>query len=653
MAEIFLARREGPEGFSRDLVVKRILPHLSEDPRFKEMFVEEARIVARLHHPNLVQVHDFGEVDGSFYLAMELIRGVDLRALIRRASEDAGARGHKHAMPPHHAAKILSFVCEGLASAHSLHEKNGDELGLVHRDVTPANVLVSFDGAVKVTDFGIAKLSRESRRDETVVGAVKGKYAYLSPEQARGMPLDARSDLFNVGSLLFEMVSGETLFPHDEPRDAKIMSAAGIIPEPGRIDRLPEDLARIVKRALSPDPRDRFSDALALRTELEAYLRTCPDASDTVELGAYVRDLFADVWAADRTRPRAAGTVPMTQAEGAPRPATPLSGPSTLVEEDAPRGAREASIQRRIPTMATTEGLAETRVRKKKPKGRSRRFALFALLAFLLAGSAGVGMIWFGSDGPPTEPPRAAPPPILVAQPAELRVESDPVGLTVAIDGEESGVAPLRRFLAPGMHRVELLRRDRVVASEAIELRENEPAVVRLVATPEAEGTLRIASAPADASVWIDDDLVGRTPLELKVTPGEYAVRIAAAGHVEQTDQLRVLEPGAVASLSVQLAPIAPPPPVPPPATEEPPSTTMMRRRPRREGTSGSGTLTISSTPWSEVYLGGRHLGTTPLTNIRLSAGTHTLTLRAPDHAPRRARVVIRNGETTRRLVVL
>ena len=312
MAEIFLARQEGKDGFSRDLVVKRILPHLAVDPDFRRMFQGEARLAAQLSHPNVVHVYDYGAVveeggDETFYLAMELVRGVDLRALIVRAAERAHERGEPFAIPAHHAAKVASFVCEALAYAHEL-VVDGKRANIVHRDVTPSNVLLSFDGAVKLADFGIAK-SVAGAGDATEHGVVKGKYSYLSPEQARGDSLDHRSDLFNVGILLFESVLGQPLFPHQDAKLAKRMSARGDIPDRTRLRRLPAPLADIAERALAPRPEDRYPDALAMRAELEAFLRKCPEPSDTVELGRFVRSLFPDTIAEDRKAVRAAGTI--------------------------------------------------------------------------------------------------------------------------------------------------------------------------------------------------------------------------------------------------------------------------------------------------------------------------------------------------------
>lgn len=303
MAEIFLARKSGPEGFARDLVVKRMLPHLTANPELSDLFKDEARIAARMTHPNVVHVYDFGEHDGAGYLVMELVRGVDLHALIERARIVAQRSRRVGAIPARHAVKLLSFVCEGLAHAHGLTDDNDVSLGVVHRDVTPSNVLVSFDGAVKVADFGVAKLA--GRADTSLLG----KAAYLSPEQAREERLDTRSDLYNVGILLFETITGEELFPHDQEERAKELAREGQIPSAERLRDLGATLEAVARRALAPSPQDRYQDALELRLDLENYLRGLASPTGTVELAQYVRALFPDVLAADQSEPRAAGTV--------------------------------------------------------------------------------------------------------------------------------------------------------------------------------------------------------------------------------------------------------------------------------------------------------------------------------------------------------
>lgn len=303
MAEIFLARKSGPSGFARDIVVKRMLPHLTANPELSDLFRDEARVAAQMNHPNVVHVYDFGEHDGAGYLVMELVRGIDLHALIERARIVAHRSRRGGAIPARHAVKLLSFVCEGLAHAHGLMDENELSLGVVHRDVTPSNVLVSFDGAVKVADFGVAKLA--GRADTSLLG----KAAYLSPEQARQERLDTRSDLYNVGILLFEMITGDELFPHDDEELAKELAREGQIPDANRLRNLGGTLEAVARRALSPSPQDRYQEALELRVDLEKYLRGLASPTGTVELAQYVRALFPDVLAADRSAPRAAGTM--------------------------------------------------------------------------------------------------------------------------------------------------------------------------------------------------------------------------------------------------------------------------------------------------------------------------------------------------------
>ncbi|MBN8609836.1 MAG: protein kinase, partial [Deltaproteobacteria bacterium] len=380
MAEIFLARQEGPDGFARELVVKRILPHLAADPEFTRMFRDEAKLAALLSHPNVVHVYDFGAVpdDGgvTLYLAMELVRGVDLRALILRALSEARRVGRPGAIPPHHSAKIASFVCEALAHAHSVRI-DGRPAGIVHRDVTPSNVLVSFDGAVKLADFGIAKAaSTSTTSDRTEHGVVKGKHTYLSPEQARGDSLDARSDLFNVGILVFESVLGEALFPPSDQRLARRLSASGQLPRPERFERIPPQLAAIALKALSPMREDRYPDALALRSDLEAYLRTCPEPSDTVELGRFVRLMCAEELTEDALGPRAAGTVASRKQAGtAPLTGSVAGSVVSPMPVSAPRADVLGRFQRRVdrsaPGTAPMEptGAREAPLRRSEPAG--------------------------------------------------------------------------------------------------------------------------------------------------------------------------------------------------------------------------------------------------------------------------------------------
>ncbi|HLK99636.1 MAG TPA: serine/threonine-protein kinase, partial [Myxococcaceae bacterium] len=201
MAEVFLAKAAGPMGFEKTLVVKRILPHLAEDPAFVEMFLSEAKLAAQLNHPNIVQIFDFGEADDAYFLAMEFIDGPNLRVLLKRASQQGVA------LPPAVCARLIATACEGLAFAHDFADPGtGELLGLIHRDISPDNVLVSRQGAVKVVDFGIAKAAGQSHKTRS--GVIKGKLSYMPPEQLRAKQLDRRADVYALGVVLYELLTG-------------------------------------------------------------------------------------------------------------------------------------------------------------------------------------------------------------------------------------------------------------------------------------------------------------------------------------------------------------------------------------------------------------------------------------------------------------
>jgi serine/threonine protein kinase len=266
MAEVFLARTIGAEGFSRPVAIKRVLDGLSRDPRFAEMFIAEAQLSSRLHHPNLVSVLDFDhDADGRLFLVMELVDGVDLRGLM-----DAGPLAFSVVI--HLTIQIL----RGLAFAHDLPLNSDGVRGLVHRDISPHNVLLSWEGAVKVSDFGIAKAREATNATASIL--IKGKPAYMSPEQVNGRPLDGRSDLFAVGVMMFEMLSSCNLFSGGTPEEALGQVLYRDIP-PVRQMRpdVPEDLASVVASLLTRDLGHRMPSAEAGIAALVAC-ENCPKA---------------------------------------------------------------------------------------------------------------------------------------------------------------------------------------------------------------------------------------------------------------------------------------------------------------------------------------------------------------------------------------
>jgi serine/threonine protein kinase len=258
MAELFLGRARGEEGFEKLVVIKRVLPRLAEDVRFMQMLQIEARIHAQLSHKNIVQIHDLGvSGDGEYFIVLEYVDGRDLGSLI-----DTNARvaqpGMLRRLDDAIGLYIMAEVAEGVHFAHEVRGSDGNPLGLVHRDISPSNILLSYAGEVKLSDFGVAKRNSDS----SVVTSLKGELGYISPEQARGAPTDRRSDIFSLGAVAFEIFTGSPLRQLTGTPDDYLKAASGIVAPPQRFrPDIPPAIERVLIGALAPDPRDRFRDA--------------------------------------------------------------------------------------------------------------------------------------------------------------------------------------------------------------------------------------------------------------------------------------------------------------------------------------------------------------------------------------------------------
>ena len=285
MAEVFRAKITSSHGFEKILVVKRILPHLAADPNFVSMFIDEAKLTAQLTHPKIVQVLDFGEVRGQFFTALEYIDGFDGLGLLRVAAQK---RVH---VPRGLAVFIVSELLEALDYAHNARDMEGKPMQIVHRDISPSNIFISKRGDVKLGDFGIAHAQR--RESKTQAGTLKGKYGYMSPEQVVGKPIDARSDLFAVGVLLAEFLTGRRLF--SAPADLDVLLKVRDV-KLERLDKygadLPKALDRIVRKALKKNPRERFDSAAEFRDELSDYLFSSGQRIKASDLRTFTGTLF-------------------------------------------------------------------------------------------------------------------------------------------------------------------------------------------------------------------------------------------------------------------------------------------------------------------------------------------------------------------------
>ncbi|WP_437577358.1 serine/threonine-protein kinase [Sorangium sp. So ce887] len=319
MAQVWAARMEGSRGFHKVVALKTLIPALARDPQFQRMFLDEANLASKIHHRNVVEILDLGDTDGVLFLVMEWIDGQTMQRLLR-----PGLRP----MPisPAMAARIVADAAHGLHAAHELHDERGVPLGIVHRDVCPQNILIDRDGTVKVADFGIVK-AFERLGDTTQTGEIKGKGEYMSPEQAQGHPVDRGSDIFSLGVVLFEAVTGALPFQvlHD-----LVLPQTGV-PEPPRptliAPHCPRDLEEIILKALARDPRQRFQTAGEMASALEDFLMRRSGVITTVQVAELLMARCGDKLEEERQM-IAAAIVPQQRPGWRPKPgATLSSGP--------------------------------------------------------------------------------------------------------------------------------------------------------------------------------------------------------------------------------------------------------------------------------------------------------------------------------------
>ncbi|AKJ00567.1 serine/threonine-protein kinase [Archangium gephyra] len=401
MAEIFLAKQLGAEGFERDVVIKCMHEHLTQHREFVSMFLDEARLAARLHHPNIVQITDLGMADNRYFICMEYLAGEDLEAVF-------GATQYQgQGVPIPIAARIILSALEGLEFAHGYQEQ-GRPLELVHRDISPSNIFVTYQGTVKVLDFGIAKAS--SRMTQTQPGFLKGKWGYMSPEQARGdQQLDGRSDLFSLGVTFHELLTMRRVFERDTELGVLLALMDQPIPPPSthRPD-VPPALDRIVMKALERRREDRYASAAEMRADLEEFLRGTASIPGVSQLAQYLQGVFGAANVERKTK------IPSLSELGAhtlsPQQEEPLGTEKTLVRPSVRVTAIEAlepppPESQRLPTGPALAAVPNpVPVPASPPPARSTGLSVamgaFGAVALLALGG---GAVWYLM-------PRAAPP---------------------------------------------------------------------------------------------------------------------------------------------------------------------------------------------------------------------------------------------------
>ena len=351
MAEVYRARMRGVEGFQKIVAIKRILPHLTDNDEFVTMFVDEAKLAAQLQHPNIIHIYDLGKIERSYYIAMEYIDGKDLRSILRTLDE------RKSRLPLGLALFIGSRLAAALDYAHRKKDLQGKAMALVHRDISPQNVLISFDGDIKLCDFGIAKAT--SKASHTRAGALKGKLQYMSPEQAWGRDIDHRSDIFSLGLVLYEMLTGRKGFAGDSELSILEQVRVPKLVPPREIDpAIPPEVERVVLKALKEDCDQRYQTAAEFASELGNILQVIRPAPGASELGSFLADLVGrerpvSSAAAPAARPAVAPPPRVEPARPAPAPRIPVMEP---VAEQAPERPRPPGL-RLAPIAAVAVGI--------------------------------------------------------------------------------------------------------------------------------------------------------------------------------------------------------------------------------------------------------------------------------------------------------
>jgi serine/threonine-protein kinase len=564
MAEVYLAKAAGPRGFEKTLVVKRVLPHLAEDPSFVEMFFSEARLAALLNHPNIVQIFDFGEAEGAYFLAMEYIDGPNLRTL--------GKRAHAAGMPlpVQLCAKLVSLACEGLAYAHEFVDPGtGEPLGLVHRDISPDNLLMSSHGTLKVVDFGIAKAANQLHHTRS--GVLKGKISYMAPEQLRNQPLDARADVFALGVVLYELLSGGRKPFDAEGEVGMIQAILHQPPVPIRVRRadVPESLCTILERALAKERDARYGSCRELQADLERYLYTTGEPVTARHLAQLVAQLAPPGAAALRK------ATPSPQGLQPTRAAVPRSSGSSEAIDSAPAEQQARPLE---PTAVVLEPTSS-----RQGRGRWRGgLAVTGLLVALLGAFLWRGFPSTADSAPAKVTPASAPAePLALPEGVPAPSARPPVSTPQPAPVEPAAVARAPEPVAPAP----------------------EPALIPAMDTPEPQrkpsvqarrASFRVTSS-VPGMVRVNGKLVGRAPVEVRgVVPGAVDIEVFDARVGFSKKQTFDVRAGDNGNLVFEI---------------------------------GKGSLQIWVRPYATVMLDGKVLGQTPLEPIELYEGRYQLKL--------------------------
>ncbi|QRK04072.1 protein kinase [Archangium violaceum] len=535
MAEVWRGKMFGAGGFERLVAIKRILPNIAEDDEFITMFIDEAKISVQLNHANIAQIYELGQISNSYFIAMEYIPGKDMRAIFDRCRK----KGEPAPVPL--VAFVVSKMCEGLDYAHRKKDNMGRDLNIVHRDISPQNVLISFDGEVKVIDFGIAKAAGKATK--TQAGILKGKFGYMSPEQIRGLPLDRRSDIFAIGVCLYEMLTGERLFVGDS--DFSVLEKvrkAEVAPPSTYNRRIPETLEKIVLKALARDVDERYQYANELGDDLQRFLLTSESIFGRKDLMQYMKSTFAEDVEREKQRlleysdikpPEgmlAAIEMGFSGSSSAPQPATPSLTGQPAVSAPMPATPSLAGV-RRSPTLGAMPApkVTPTPVAPPPPEEESGATQVVSSSEYFDEPTTQPGLVGPGRMVTPVEVPRA---PIIDEQPPQRvsNVRMPPVmsppprppTLTSVPSAESTTVARQGRNTMDGIPRV---RSEPPVSDSSVGM-PSRPSQSMPVAAPRPSQQVPVAPPPIrEEDLEQEEDPLALTP----ATPLRQAAAARAA----------------------------------------------------------------------------------------------------------------------------
>ncbi|MFW6369265.1 MAG: protein kinase domain-containing protein [Myxococcota bacterium] len=664
MAEIWLAKQAGAQGFEKLVVVKRILEHLAHDEQFVEMFLDEARLAALLAHPNIVQIFDLGGDEGGWYIAMEHIHGENLRAISRRRQLN-GTPG----FPLSIAARVASHTCQALHYAHAKKALDGSPLNIVHRDVSPQNILVSYEGQVKVVDFGIAKAATQNQITRT--GVIKGKFAYMSPEQCLGKKLDGRSDQFAVGTVLWELLTGSKLFE----RENEILTFRAITedeaPPPRSVNpEIPEELEAVVMRALRRDPKERYPDCQEMHLDLERFLQRAGELVSPLEIAAFMESLFQDRLESWRE------VAQLAREDGAVDSGL-LEGRSDLFEMSlTPSCSKVPPAPRRVEEPASGLGLDD----------------LLGEAGVVDAGAAPLSPDSFGAAGPKhgTSSSPTASTKIATAgrqEPAAggTRREEAPVpgtheAATRLVTSEELESGPVSIDVDDESTRTRKgsPRSSRRKRKVALMVSFSAAAMAALAALMVLGPGTKSGESTGDAGDTEQVEPEAQDAVEV-AEPREGEAAEAAAS--DKTDNGSMVEPAAVersapggaraarasASAGRTTEDRTTRRPAPPRGSSRPGSPSTRRRGDDGRGTAersertkstrertpppAPGSLSLNASPWCRAFIGERELGITPIASVEVPAGRHSVRCVHPELGERTVQVNVGEGEDVRRRI--